>query len=169
MGRLWRRRQVAGLLLRRVCVKHLVLVVRIVSQELARPCVYRVICSSTDRVASCEDRKCKKMVFPAAIRKKSQRWVALSCDAHLMFASSGRIRQPCTFSLSDPVSCGTVLISQHFCTGNLSCRCFCTTGFERCLLITKSPKTPGHYRYLIWVLGFRNQHLNSLLAVRRCT
>jgi len=24
---------------------------------------------------------------------------------------------------------------------------------ERCLLITESPKTPGHYRYLIWVLG----------------
>jgi len=23
---------------------------------------------------------------------------------------------------------------------------------ERCLLITESPKTPGHYRYLIWVL-----------------
>ena len=25
-------------------------------------------------------------------------------------------------------------------------------GCERCLLITESPKTPGHYRYLIWVL-----------------
>jgi len=23
-------------------------------------------------------------------------------------------------------------------------------GCERCLLITESPKTPGHYRYLIW-------------------
>jgi len=23
---------------------------------------------------------------------------------------------------------------------------------ERCLLITESPKTPGHYRYLIWVI-----------------
>jgi len=23
---------------------------------------------------------------------------------------------------------------------------------ERCLLITESPKTPGHFRYLIWVL-----------------
>jgi len=64
------------------------------------------------------NRKCKKMVFPTAIREKLQRWVALSCDAHLMFASSGRIRQPCTFLLSDPVSCGTFLISQHFCTGN---------------------------------------------------
>jgi len=36
--------------------------------------------------ASCEDRGCKKMVFPAAMREKSQRWVALSCDAHLVFA-----------------------------------------------------------------------------------
>jgi len=25
---------------------------------------------------------------------------------------------------------------------------------ERRLLITESPKTPGHYRYLIWVLGY---------------
>ena len=25
---------------------------------------------------------------------------------------------------------------------------------ERCILITESPKTPGHYRYLIWVLGY---------------
>ena len=25
---------------------------------------------------------------------------------------------------------------------------------ERCLLITESPKTPGHYRCLIWVLGY---------------
>ena len=28
------------------------------------------------------------------------------------------------------------------------CRC------ERCLLITESPKTPGHYRYLMRVLGY---------------
>jgi len=26
--------------------------------------------------------------------------------------------------------------------------------YERCLLITESPKTPGHYRYLIWVLCY---------------
>ena len=25
---------------------------------------------------------------------------------------------------------------------------------ERCLLITESPRTPGHYRYLIWVLCY---------------
>jgi len=29
-------------------------------------------------------RRCKKIVFPAAIREKSQRWVALSCDAQLV-------------------------------------------------------------------------------------
>ena len=26
--------------------------------------------------------------------------------------------------------------------------------YVRCLLITESPKTPGHYRYLKWVLGY---------------
>ena len=39
--------------------------VRIIIQELAKPCVYRVICSITNRVASCEDRKCKKDGFPS--------------------------------------------------------------------------------------------------------
>jgi len=29
-----------------------------------------------------------------------------------------------------------------------------TNWCERCLLITESPKTPGHYRYLMWVLDF---------------
>jgi len=27
-------------------------------------------------------------------------------------------------------------------------------GYVRCLLITESPKTPSHYRYQIWVLGY---------------
>ena len=31
---------------------------------------------------------------------------------------------------------------------------------ERCLLITESPKTPGHYRYLIWVLENVYHHTN---------
>ena len=39
LERLWRRRQVAGSWLRRVPVKYLVLNVRIVSQELAKPCI----------------------------------------------------------------------------------------------------------------------------------
>ena len=34
-----------------------------------------------------------------------------------------------------------------------ACDCVCAR-CERCLLITESPKTPGHYRYLIWVLGY---------------
>jgi len=34
----------------------------------------------------------------------------------------------------------------HFDIRNIWC--------ERCLLITESPKPPGHYRYLIWVLGY---------------
>jgi len=32
--------------------------------------------------------------------------------------------------------------------------CVCVCVCERCLLITESPKTPGHYRYLIGVLGY---------------
>ena len=30
----------------------------------------------------------------------------------------------------------------------------CVWWCERCLLITESPKTPGHYRYLVWVLVY---------------
>jgi len=57
------------------------------------------------------------MVFPAAIREKSQRGVALSCDAHVMSARSGEMRQPCTVLLGNTVSCETFLTSQHFCAG----------------------------------------------------
>jgi len=60
----------------------------------------------------------KKMVFPAAIREKSQRGVALSCDAHVVSAQSVGIRQPCTESLSETASCRTFLSVQHFCAGN---------------------------------------------------
>ena len=43
------------------------------------------------------------MVFPAAIREKSQRGVTLSCDAHVVSAKSVGIRQPCTETLGDSV------------------------------------------------------------------
>jgi len=33
---------------------------------------------------------------------------------------------------------------------DLACSIWCV----RCLLITESPKTPSHYRYLIWVLVY---------------
>jgi len=46
-------------------------------------------------------RRCKKMVFPAAIREKSQGWVVLSCDAHSVSTSLGRIREPCVQSSSE--------------------------------------------------------------------
>jgi len=69
-------------------------------------------------VVSCEQRKCKKKVFPAAIREKSLRGVALFCDAHVMSTSSGKIRQPCTVSLGDQVLSETFFSSQHFCAGN---------------------------------------------------
>jgi len=59
------------------------------------------------------------MGFLSAIREKSLRGVALSCDVHVIFASSGKIRQSCTVSLGDSVSSETFLSSQHFCAGNL--------------------------------------------------
>ena len=42
------------------------------------------------------------MVFPAAIREKSQCWVVFSCDAHSVSAGLGRIRQPCVQSSIGP-------------------------------------------------------------------
>jgi len=51
---------------------------------------------SVSLVAKTKDAE--KMVFPAAIRGKSQRWVALSCDAHLVSSGQDRIRQPCVQS-----------------------------------------------------------------------
>ena len=58
------------------------------------------------------------MVFPAAIREKSQRGVDLSCDAHVVSAKSVGIRQPCTDSLGESASCRTFFSVQHFCAGN---------------------------------------------------
>ena len=61
----------------------------------------------------------KKMVFPAAIREKSQRGVALSWDVQVVSAKSVVIRQPCTELRSKTASCRTFLSVQHFCAGNL--------------------------------------------------
>jgi len=61
--------------------------IRILSQELARPCVSELsVLPQVEVSLSGGERRCKKMVFLAAIREKSQRWVALSCDAHLVSA-----------------------------------------------------------------------------------
>jgi len=61
--------------------------IRILSQELAKPCISELsVLPQVDVSLSGEDRRCKKMVFLAAIRERSQRWVALSCDAHLVSA-----------------------------------------------------------------------------------
>jgi len=62
---------------------------------------------------------CKKEVFPAALREKSPHWVALSYDAHLLFARQGKIRQPCTVSLSDSVSCEQFFYRSAFLRGKL--------------------------------------------------
>jgi len=47
-------------------------------------------------------------------------------------------------------SMGNELKTLHKINGCNETSCCC----ERCLLITESPKTPGHYRYLIWVLVY---------------
>jgi len=98
-----------------------VLIVRIESHRLAKPVVRRVICSSPNDGVSCEHRKCKKMVYPAAIREKSQRGVALSWDAHVMSASQVEYGSRAFRSLGFLNLCRTFLIDQHFCAGN-SCR-----------------------------------------------
>ena len=82
------------------------------------PLFYGVICSRPNDELSCQHQKYKKMVFLAAIREKSQRGVALSCDAHVVSAKSVGIRQPCTESLSETASCRTFFSVQHFCAGN---------------------------------------------------
>ena len=82
------------------------------------PLFYGVICSRPNDDLSCQHQMYKKMVFPAAIREKSQRGVALSCDTHVVSAKSVGIRQPCTESLSETASCRTFLSVQHFCAGN---------------------------------------------------
>jgi len=43
-------------------------------------------------------------------------------------------------------TCTFIKTHAHILRGYLDLWC------ERCLLITESPKTPGHFRYLIWVL-----------------
>jgi len=67
--------------------------IRIVSQGLVKPCIPEL--SVVPQASVGEAKRCKKMVFLAAIREKSQCWVFLSCDAHLVSAGLGRIRQPC--------------------------------------------------------------------------
>ena len=59
--------------------------IRILSQELDNPCISELsVLPRVEVSLSGGDQRCKKMVFLAAIREKSQRWAALSCDAHLV-------------------------------------------------------------------------------------
>ena len=78
------------------------------------------------------------MVFPAAIREKSQRGVALSCDAHVVSAKSVGIRQPCTESLSE----STFLSVQHFCAGNYIYAYTCK--FDQYIFIRTRPRQDTH-------------------------
>jgi len=42
----------------------------------------------------------------------------------------------------------------NYCVHVKSQEAYSSKWCERCLVITESPKTPGHYRYLIWVLCY---------------
>jgi len=75
--------------------------IRIVSQELAKPCVYRVICRISGEEVSVEGPRCKKMVLPAAILEKSQRQIALLCNAHSVPSGWDTIGQSCLRSSSE--------------------------------------------------------------------
>ena len=65
-----------------------------------------------------ETEDAEKMGFLTAIREKSQRWVALSCDAHVVSAGQGRIRQPCVQSSSGTKLVRTFFEYPPFCAGN---------------------------------------------------
>jgi len=50
------------------------------------------------------------------------------------------------------LQCVAVRCSVLQCATSTATHCNALQWCERCLLITESPKTLGHYRYLIWVL-----------------
>ena len=74
----------------------------IVSQGLAKLCISELsVLLRSEASLDWEDERCKKMVFPAAIREKLRCWVVLSYDAHSVSAGLDRIRQPCVRSSSE--------------------------------------------------------------------
>jgi len=76
--------------------------IEIVSQGLAKPCISELFVLPQSQVSlGREAERCRKMGVPAAICEKSQCWVALSCDAHLVSAGLDRIRQPYSCSSSE--------------------------------------------------------------------
>ena len=54
------------------------------------------------------------MVFPAAIRGKSQRWVALSCDAHLVLPVRVEYGSRAPSRLANQVLCEHFFNVHHF-------------------------------------------------------
>ena len=65
-----------------------------------------------------EGPRCEKMGFPAAIREKSQREIALLCDAHSVPSGWDTIGQPCVQSFSESNLVRTFWIVQPLCAGN---------------------------------------------------
>ena len=116
------------------------------------------------------------MVFPAAIREKSQRGFALSCDAHVVSAKSVGIRQPCTESLSETASCRTFLSVQHFCAGNSLLILTRLAGlllsdFKKCDFISHLQSVfeflPGT-KFAEWRKGFKKWLLTHVQRVGSC-
>ena len=61
--------------------------IRILSQGLAKPCISELsVLPQVEVNLVAKTKDAEKMVFPAVIREKSQHWVALSYDVHLVFA-----------------------------------------------------------------------------------
>jgi len=108
--------------------------IRIVSQELAKPCVFRVICRISGEEASVGGPRCKKMVLPAAIREKSQRQIALLCDAHSVPSGWDTIGHPCLWSSSESDLQRTFFEHSPFCAGN--------SGFPHC---KSSAEVPSYW------------------------
>jgi len=100
------------------------------------------------------DRRGKKMVFPAAIRGKSQRWVALPCDAHVVPAGQGKIRQPCVRSSSEPDLEPTFFYVRPFCAGNSSSQ------------VTKSCTDPHQTLINISMLGTYSKFVRKMKCKR---
>jgi len=68
-----------------------------------------------------ETEDAKKMGFLAAIREKSQSWVVLSCDAHLVSAVRVGYGSRASGPLANQISCEHFLNIRHFARETHNC------------------------------------------------
>ena len=98
----------------------------IVSQGLSKPCISELsVLPQSEASIGGEAERCKKMVFPAAIREKSQCWVALSYDAHSVSAGLGRIKLLNYFLGSNKSNINQTSIKGSCASGRLANRTSC--------------------------------------------